>query len=516
MDNSNIPEMNEIIDFNNESTSPSRLIKMFRTAEQMRADENASETPVSVKMDVDLYPPYFSGEIPSATEYEVVTTDGKYTVDKNAMVRYLKAYRVVYIGQTAYQFNGAYYMRVDTDYIARLIYNALDEYHNPPFLSRSNVQDIIAKLKATSTVFDVEPPEDWNPQGLYDDELIPFQNGLYNIKHDVLLPFVPWKFITHNLQATYNPRIVNHPVEQVYKKIIPDKATREFFFQMVGYSVFTREMSPPAIFVIYGPGNTGKTALQHALTSLVGPDHVSTLDIAQLSGGYTTAELEDKLVNVCGETGSGQSRDTSKVDGELLKRLSDGQTITVRQIYGRPYQLRNSSKLWFITNTLPDFGDTSSGLYRRLYIIPCRNHQRWEDQIYDKLSEPDAISWLVNKALEGYRRFIRNGFKFDVSTQMQSELKFYKKQEGLMDFFEEYLGSNEVSQVPDLLDGVVAQDMYESYRNYCTNGGGKALSIRKFTEKVRNEFAMETAKERRYSDEGKPTHRLVFKKPVTY
>ena len=85
-----------------------------------------------------------------------------------------------------------------------------------------------------------------------------------------------------------------------------------------------------------------------------------------------------------------------------------------------------------------------------------------------------------------------------------------------MDFFEEYLGSNEVSQVPDLLDGVVAQDMYESYRNYCTNGGGKALSIRKFTEKVRNEFAMETAKERRYSDEGKPTHRLVFKKPVTY
>lgn len=510
MEINNIPD-DEIIDFSKPGRSPMELLKGFGDIPIMKEEK---EDPVN--MDVSLYPPYFDGKIPSATEYEVVSTDGKYTIDKNAMVRYLKAYRLVYVGQTAYAFNGAYYMKVDNDYIARMIYNALDEYNNPPFPSRTLVQDIIAKLKVTNTVFDVNPPEDWNLDGAYDDELIPFSNGLYNVEKDVLLPFVPWKFVTHNLPAVYNPRITSHPVEEVYKKIIPDRDTREFFFQMVGYSIFTKQMSPPAIFVIYGPGNTGKTALQMAVEALTGSDCISTLDLAQLSGGYTPAELEDKLINICGETGSGQNRETSKVDGELLKRLSDGQAITVRQIYGRPYQLQNRSKLWFITNTLPDFGDTSSGLYRRLYIIPCRHHQRWEDQIYDKLTEPDAVSWLVNKALAGYRKFIKNGHKFDVSALMLSELKFYKKQEGLMDFFEEYFGTSDSQRLPAMLDGIMAQEIYESYKNYCTNGGGKPLSIRKFTEKVRNEFAMDTSKERVISEEGKPTHRLVFKKPVVY
>lgn len=500
----------QVIDFTNEGMSPRELVKMFGNPADGPTDDFVP------KMEVGLYPPLYQGKIPSASEYGVITDDGKYTIDRNAMVRYLKAYRILYVGQTAYAFNGAYYMKVDVDYISRMIYNALDEYNNPPFASRTMVQDIIAKLKVTNTVFDVYPPEDWNDMGLYDDELIPFQNGLYNVKHDVLLPFVPWKFITHNLQATYNPRITDHPVEEVYKKIIPDKETREFFFQMVGYSVFTRAMSPPSIFVIYGPGNTGKTALQVAVEALTGSDCISTLDLAQLSSGYTPAELEGSLINICGETGSGQNRDKSMVDGELLKRLSDGQAITVRQIYGRPYQIQNTAKLWFITNTLPDFGDTSSGLYRRLYIIPCRHHQRWEDQIYDKLKDPDAVSWLVNKALAGYRRFIKNGYKFDVSAQMMSELKFYKKQEGLMDFFEEHLGTNDAKAVPNLLDGVQAQEIYESYKNYCTNGGGKPLSIRKFTEKVRNEFAMDTAKIRVVSEYDKPTHRLVFKKPVVY
>ena len=508
------PAPDEIIDFTQPGRSPRELVKLFWTMEEI--EEKEKETTIEVKKDVPLVVPLFNGTTPNPKDYNLVTTEGKCTVDKNAMVKYLCDCRLVYVGQTAYAFNGAYYTKVDSDYIARFIYSALDSYYNPPFPSRAMVQDIIAKLKVTNTIFDMDPPSDWNENGLYDDELIPFQNGLYNIAHDVMLPFVPWVFMTHCLQATYNPRIEKHPVEEVYKKIIPDKETREFFYQMVGYSIFTRKMSPPALFVIYGPGNTGKTALQTAITELTGEACISTLDISQLSGGYTTAELEGKLINICGETGSGQTREKSNVDGELLKRLSDGQSITVRQIYGRPYQIANSSKLWFITNTLPDFGDTSSGLYRRLYIIPCRNHQRWEDQIYDKLKEPDAISWLVNKALEGYRRFVKNGYKFDVSSHMQSELKFYKKQEGLMDFLEEYLGTSDARSVPKLLDGVMAQDIYESYKNYCTNGGGKPLSIRKFSEKIRNEFAMDTSKERAYSEDGKPTHRLVFKMPVTY
>lgn len=82
-------------------------------------------------------------------------------------------------------------------------------------------------------------------------------------------------------------------------------------------------MNPPAIFLLYGPGNTGKTALHQMIARVVGEQNVSTLGLSQITSRFGTAELNGKLLNVCGETG-GASRRQTGVDGELLKKLTDG------------------------------------------------------------------------------------------------------------------------------------------------------------------------------------------------
>lgn len=500
-----------IIDLTREGTTPRDLVKQFKNVEISTIVPTQKKHPV--KKDIDTQAYRFDMSSVSARDFNVVTTEGKYTVDKYNMVRYLRALRIVYEGDIPLQFNGYVYTKIDPTTIARYIYKAIEEYENPPFLSKTAVNDVIAMLKATSTFLDIKEPDGWNEEGLYDENLIPFANGLYNVEQDAFLRFSPFVYMNYQLAGMYNPSIEEHPVEEVYKKIIPDDGTRKFFFEMVGYSLFSRDMMPPAIFIIYGPGNTGKSALQSAVTSLAGFENISALDLGQLNGGFSTVELYGKLINICGETGSGQSRDTSKVDGELLKRLSDGQPITVRHIYGHPFQMLNRAKLWFITNTLPDLGDTSSGLYRRLYIIPCRHEQAWEDQIYNKLTDFSAISWLANKALEGYRDFLDNGRKFHVSSEMLTELRAYKKQEGLMDFFEEYFGTSDKLLIPDKLNGVMIREIYDAYKDYNINGGGKSLSIRKFSEKIRNEFSLTTEKVRTMQEDGKPTYRMKFAKP---
>ena len=499
-----------LVDFTRKGSSPRELVKQFDSPEINNIIPVVERHPV--KKDIDTEAKRFESSPISARDFNVVTTEGKYTVDRTNMVRYLKALRIVYEGDIALQFNGYVYTKIDETTIARYIYQAVEEYENPPFLSRNAVKDVIAMLKATNTFLDIKPPSDWNEEGLYDENVVPFANGLYNIEADAFLRFTPNLYINYQLMGMYKPSVTEHPVEEVYKKIIPDDGTRRFFFEMVGYSLFSREMMPPAIFIIYGPGNTGKSALQAAVNSLAGFDNISALDLGQLNGGFSTVELYGKLINICGETGSGQNRDVSKVDGELLKRLSDGQPITVRHIYGHPFQMLNRAKLWFITNTLPDLGDTSSGLYRRLYIIPCRHEQAWEDQIYDKLTDWTAVSWLANKALEGYRDFIDNGRKFHVSAEMLVELRAYKKQEGLMDFFEERYGTSDKLLIPDKLNGEMIRDVYDAYKEYNINGGGKSLSIRKFSEKIRNEFALTTEKVRTMQDDGKPTYRMKFAK----
>lgn len=498
----------EVIDLNKEGTRPRDLIRLFEDAKLPEICKHRINLDIDTDKKVCILPPI------SAQDFNIITNDGKMSVDRNNIVRYLKAKKIVYFNGIPFMFNGCIYARITDEDVARVIYIAIDEYDVPPFPTKSMIADIIAKLRATSTIFDIQPPIGWDEEGLYEEsELVPFDNGLYHIKEDRLLRFTPNLFISYQLGGTYKPRIREHPVEEIYKRIIPDNGTRKFFFEMVGYSLFSPVMSPPAIFVIYGPGNTGKSALQVAVTALAGAENISSMDLSQLSGTFTTAELMGKLVNICGETGSGQNRNESKVDGELLKRLSDGQVITVQRKHGNPFQMVNRAKLWFITNTLPDFGDTSSGMYRRLYIIPCRQEQNWEERIYEKMTDWDAISWLANKALEGYRDFLDNGSKFHLSTEMITELKSFRRQDSLMDFFEEYLGTSDKHFIPDKLDGLMVREIWAKYDEYSLRSGGRGIGYKRFAEKVRNEYAMNTVAVRTHQDNDKPTNRMMFVKP---
>lgn len=450
----------------------------------------------------------------SPLNYNIVTTDGKVTIERNNIVKYLKDCCIIYVGDIPFIFDGCTYKKTEPVYIARMIYNAVDMYDVKPFVSKSMVADIIAKLQATCLPEDIPIPPEWDEEGLYENysELIPFDNGIYNFVHDRFLSFSPYVFLTHQLGGMYNPRIENHPVEEIYKKILPNAETRRFFYEIVGYSLYSTEMFPPAIFVIYGPGHTGKSALQRAVTALAGENNISSLDLAQLSGDFTTVMLIGKLINICGETGSKQTRFDAGVDGELLKRLSDGQEITVQRKHGQPFQIRNSAKLWFVTNTIPDFGDSSSGIYRRVYIIPCRVEQDDKDRIYDKMTEYTAISWLANKALAGYRDFLANDRNFHVSSECLIESRAYKRQDAVMDFLEERFGTSLKSLIPSRIDGWLVDDLYTEYSECCKRGGGKPMSSRKFSEKIRNEYIMNTVTVHTYKEDGSPTTKRQYVK----
>ena len=449
-------------------------------------------------------------------------TDGtisKIRINKTNIVRYLRALRFVYRGDTPYFFNGMVYEKINPEEIKRIIYALAEVIPYFPDLSRNTVNDIMSQFAATTKADDLEDtaPDDWDREK-YSGELIPFSNVLYSPERDEIVPFTPYKFIDHQLNAFFDPMKIHHPVEEIYRKIIPDTDTRRFFFEAVGYSLFSKDLSPPAIFLIYGPGETGKSALHQAIAAAAGQQNVSTLDLAQISGDFTTAELEGKLINVCGETGSGQNRNISKTDGELIKRLSDGQEITVQRKYGHPYQLKNTAKLWFVSNTSPDFGDNSSGLYRRLYVIPCRNKQRWEDQIYSKMTEETAVSWLINKALRGYHDFCHRGRKFDVSAIMESESKSYKIQNGLIDYLNEMYGTIEAKEIAEKVDGAIVSEFYDYYKEYILKCGGKPLSKNKMLEKLRNEFGIETERKSIWDSANAKSKSITFlrkpKEPV--
>lgn len=456
-------------------------------------------------------------------DFLIVSQNGKASLDRAYIVDWLRSCRIVYDHDTPYQYNGMVYEPITDDDVARMIYDKVASRSEAPFVTRNTIKDIINQVRCTSTPealferymelqsYDCEVWSEKNPNPYYDGDLIPFTNGLYSVEHDELYPYSPHLFFDRMYSARYDPTIQSHPVESVYKHIIPNDNTRRFFFQMCGYIMFHPKMSPPSIFLIYGPGETGKTALQMALTSAIGQDNVSVLSLDQLSGQFGLESLIGKVLNVCGETGSGY-RELSKADGELLKRLSDGQKVQIDRKYLSKLEIYNTAKLMFVSNTLPDFGDTSSGLYRRLFIIPCRHKQNWNDQIYNKLQEPTALSWLVNRSLIGYHEFLDNGCKFNISKEMDVEMRHYMRQDGLNDFLEFYFGKNDKDTLRNLIDGEFVGALYESYKDYIKDVGGKPMSQRKFSEKLRNEYNLETVNKYVRKEDGRATNLRIFRR----
>lgn len=469
---------------------------------------------LDTKKDIDLSPPC-SGrrDPPNIEDYNVVDMgNNKISLRKDNLVRYLRACRIVYDGRTPYRYDGQIYRRTTEEDIADTIYRAMEGIrYDKPFLSRSTVADVIANLRAISQVRDIEVPDGWDEEGAYDGELVPFQNGIYNIDTDELLGFTPYIFITYQLAAFYNPKTTDEKAEECLTKIIPDEETRDFFYQLAGYTMFSSTLSPPGLFCIYGPGGTGKSAIDQMMRATIGNENISNLKPHQISSEFMTIDLKDKILNISGETGKGKTS-SSDVDGELLKQLSDGQMIQANRKHKNSTTFQNTAKMWYITNQLPDFGDTSSGMYRRVFIIPCRQAQKWSDQLYTHMTTYTATSWLVNKAMHAYREFIARGRTFVISDLMLRESRSYRVQDALGEYLESRYGTFQREELTEALNGVKVDEIYRDYQEYVREGGGKPLSRRGLSEKLRNEYRLESVKIRDTQLNGKPTNRIKLVK----
>ena len=443
-------------------------------------------------------------ESPSPTNFNIFSVGARGGVNFNtrAVIRYLEACHIVFDGGVWRMFDGRVYSYLPETSITDMIYCAVDECAMNFTPTVTDIKNILGGAKALLTpqrAVRWSDPADSEPYDIYDqnEALYAFENGIYNTETGHLLPFTPCVYLTHYVHAMWYPTLFKAPIEPVLMGIIPDEATRRFFFEMVGYIMYARTMVPPALFVLYGPGETGKSALHNAICSVLGWENVSQIGLDQITQRFMTAELEGKILNVSGESGQVLGP-FNRVNGELIKKLSDGQIVKVERKHGHPYDIKNTAKLLFVSNTVPDFGDTSSGLYRRVHIIPCRVKQRTSEMIYDKMTDPKSRSWLAVKSFEAYEDFVARGYIFADSENMGIELNAFKSQDAFYDFFQTAFPDTPVHQYRDKItedpDLCYTVELFALYHDFCISARAQPLSRKKFVERVRNEFNLATKK----------------------
>ena len=437
---------------------------------------------------------------PDPSSYQIVgiSQKGVPRFQPSFALDYLRDCGIVFDGDgVCRKFDGRVYSVFGIDDLIRKLYQAVD---SQPGRYVATPHDINVTVQAAKNLL----PPSYGPfmefEGMERYEtttlpLIAFENGIYNPETGEFLPFTPFVFLTTYIHARFDPAVKDAPAKDILSNILPQQQTLDFLYEMLGYLFFEPTMFPPALFNLYGPGNTGKSAISTMISEIMGWENVTELGMEQLTARFTIAELEGKRLNICGETDDTSSRQT-KVVGAIIKKLSDGQRITVEQKGQKPYQIRNTAKLLFCTNSIPDFGDDSSGLYRRLYVIPCREKQDPKAMIYEKLICPDSKSWIVNRSLFAYKLFVKNGKQFSISPQMAEERKQFESQNSIMDFIQQVIGYTDPEDVARAIteheEYSYTVELYGAYLEYARATLSQPISRKKFVEKIRNEYNLKT------------------------
>lgn len=436
---------------------------------------------------------------PDPSDYQVVrfSNRGKASFEFYEMFRFLEDSWYYFDGHTPYVFDGFVYRQISEEDVENVMYRLADRALSGfagerPVLKDSAVRDAVKQYRNTHTVADIpEPPGGAEELAVYDSALgtVAFSNGVLNIETQTLLPFTPYVFITFQLRTYYDPELRHHPVESVYEGILPDEATRRAFYRMAGYTLYSETLRLPAIFMLYGGGGTGKSSLQRAITSLMSPNSYSSLTMLDLADRFAPQAMEGKRANFCGEADD-RSAETTRISGGMLKDISEGgREFYVQRKFHQAYPIIPTAKLWFCSNVMPDFGDRTSGLYRRLYIVPCRVEQSWDAQIQDAMTEPEALAWFANACLEEYIAFLADGCRIEVSDDMRAELDQYMVQDNIMDFLLSQFGQiRDKPAISGQLEGLSTTEFYTRYEAYCRTQGARPLKSTRFQERIRNEY----------------------------
>ncbi|MDO8517242.1 MAG: phage/plasmid primase, P4 family [Nanoarchaeota archaeon] len=324
------------------------------------------------------------------------------------------------------------------------------------YAKNNTIQEILEKIKrrtkTTRSITDIIP-----------DKKRCLENGVLDLEDINDIKFIPHsrtynfrtKFpIIYDINATC-PNILKFINETFDEDDIP--VVQEWFgFHIIRLYIYKKSM------ICYGPKDTGKSKILLLLTKFVG-NNISGLSIQEIgrAKAFDLLDMKDKDANICDDL---QSSDVNSVGG-FKKAIGDAQ-LNGEQKGGERISFRNTAKNTNACNKIPapnkDVNDEA--FYDRLLLIPVDNVVPKEKQNSDLLNElttPKELSGLLNWAIEGYIRLVKqNKFSYNKTAEENRQIMQRNGKNLLADFAQTIL-------VQANGESISKECMYQIYCAWC-------------------------------------------------
>lgn len=313
------------------------------------------------------------------------------------------------------------------------------------------------------------------------------QNGILDLNNWQLQSFDPNIVIKNKIPVNYVPDAYFETTDKTLDKIAcHDKSLRKVLEEIFGYILLRRNEMGKA-FILTGAGSNGKSSYLKIVRELAGVENTSSLDLKELNQRFKTAELFGKLANIGDDISGEYIKDNSE-----FKKLVTGEPLNVERKGRDPFDFTNYSKLIFSANRMPRINDTSSGLMRRLMMIPFNakfssSDPDYDPFIQDKLLSDDSMEYVLNLAISGLKRLMKNK-KFSPSKTIEKETSQYEIQNNPI------LGFIEESDTK--IENEITTDVYQTYQVWCVENGYQSVAANTFSREINRMLGMETRQQK--------------------
>jgi putative DNA primase/helicase len=245
-------------------------------------------------------------------------------------------------------------------------------------------------------------------------------------------------FVPNGADWRYDP---DAPVPERWRQFLAelfgDKADEIVLLQeWFGYVLSGDRWAQKALLIV-GPKRAGKGTIGEVLRRLLGKSMVSSPAINAIGERFGLQDSINKRLLLVSDARLSSKKDTMAVVENLL-RIVGNDPVMVDRKGKEPITDQLGVRVMMLTNTLPQFADSSDAISSRFLILQLgQSFFGQEDhQLLDKLT--DELPGIALWAMEGYRRLRERGRFDEPESSEQARKDWYETGNPLAEFVKDY------------------------------------------------------------------------------
>lgn len=242
-----------------------------------------------------------------------------------------------------------------------------------------------------------------------DRDLIAVNNGIFDYKRKVLMPFTPDKIFLSKSRVNYNPNASNvtihNPedntdwdVESWMLGLSDDPGIVNLLWQILGAIIRPFVRWNKSAWLYSETGNSGKGTLCELMRNLCGRGSYASIALSDFSKDFMLEPLIHSNAIIVDENDVGIFLD--KVAN--LKAVITNDVLLINRKFKKPVSYQFFGFMVQCLNEFPRIRDRSESLYRRQLFIPFDKCYTGSERPYikgDYLSRPEVLEYVLFKVL---------------------------------------------------------------------------------------------------------------------